>query len=300
LGNSKIPQSLLIVMQFKIKLLDNFFDIHKEYRKLDSQKENTCGAYNLAYILRGLGFKDVSVDYIAYLAKMNVHENEYRKFIEAKKLVKEGKLSEEEAKRLYYEYWYEYDYRITRYYAESGISPKGLVVACEKVTDGKYCCLPIPSRKGDKIFFTKENFARLIDYIFSKGEIQVVLNYHTSKLLDPNGKFYYLSRILEFHNHPEMFEKWKWIVGHFVSLAGILEFEDDRWLIIRDTYKKFGFNGYHLQPAEYVRGALLRGDGREGGMFLIIKSERRDEIKEEVENIGLKVDLWDNGSPYVE
>ncbi len=130
-----------------------------------------------------------------------------------------------------------------------------------------------------------------MDYILTRGDIQVILNYHTSKLIDPNGKFYYLERILEFHNYPEMFEKWKWIVGHFVSLAGAVEFENCRWLIIRDTYKKFGFNGYHLQPEEYVRQALLRGDGREGGVLLVVKSEEREEVVRDILSLGLKVSI---------
>ncbi len=261
-------------MQFRIRLLDNFFNIHEEYVKLGSQKENTCGAFSLGCILRGLGY-DLSIDYLAYLAKMNVHREEYSKCVEARKKIENGEMTEKSAKRLYYEYWYEYDYRVTDDYSESGIGPKGLVVACEKATNREISCIPVPSRKGDEVYFTEEKFRRLIDYIFSAGQVEVVLNYHTSKLIDPNGKFYFLDRIVEFNEHPEFFEKWKWNVGHFVGLAGIVEFENSRWMIIRDTYKKFGFNGYHLQPEEYVREALLRGDGREGGVLLVVESRRR-------------------------
>ncbi len=71
-------------MQFRVKLLDNFFDIHEEFVKLGSQKENTCGAFSLVCILRGLGFKDLSVDEVAEVAKMNVHEEEHKKFLGAK------------------------------------------------------------------------------------------------------------------------------------------------------------------------------------------------------------------------
>ncbi len=287
-------------MQFRVKLLDNFFDIHEEFVKLGSQKENTCGAFSLVCVLKGLGFKDLSIDEVAEVARMNVHEEEHKKFLEAKKLVKERKLSEDRARRLYYEYWYECNYRVTSDYAESGISAEGLVVACEKVTNGKYCCIPVPSRKAEEIYFTRDAFSKLMDYILTRGDIQVILNYHTSKLIDPNGKFYYLDRILEFHDYPEMFEKWKWVVGHFVSLAGAVEFEKCRWLIIRDTYKKFGFNGYHLQPEEYVRQALLRGDGREGGILLVVKSDEREDVAREILKLGLKIGIWDNGSPYVE
>ncbi|AGK60218.1 hypothetical protein Asulf_00183 [Archaeoglobus sulfaticallidus PM70-1] len=287
-------------MRFSVKLLDNFFDIHEEYVKIGSQKENTCGAFSLGCILRGIGFRDLSIDYLAYLARMNIHRNEQRKCDEAREGVSRGELRESFARRLYNEFWYEYEYRVTDDYSESGIGPEGLVLACEKATNGRISCIPVPSRKGNEIYFTKEKFSQLIDYILSEKEVEVVLNYHTSKLLDPNGKFYFLERIIEFNEHPEFFEKWKWNVGHFVGFAGVVEFENSRWILIRDTYKKYGFNGYHLQPEECVRNALLRDDGREGGMLIVVESERKEEIEESLKELGLKISLWDNGSPYVE
>ena len=287
-------------MQFSVKLLDNFFNIHEEYQKLRSQKENTCGAFSLGCILKGLGYRDFDVDYLSYLARMNVHRDEYAKCREAKEKVAKGEMDEKFAKRLYHEYWYDYEYRITAEYSESGISPKGLVVACDKVTNGEVSCIPLPSKKGKTVYFTKKKFSKLINFILSESQVEVILNYHTSKLIDPNGKFYSLDRIIEFNEYPEFFEKWKWNVGHFVGFAGVVEFENSRWLIIRDTYKNYGFNGYHLQPEEYVRKALLRGDGREGGIMLVVKSEKKEKIEKSIVEMGLKVELWDNGSPYVE
>ncbi len=284
-------------MEFKIRLTKNFFDAHEFFKRLESQKENTCGVYNLAVILAGLGF-NVRIDELAEIARMNVHIDEHRRFMEAKEIIKTGSLPEKAVKRLYHEYWYECNYRVTHNYSESGISPEGVIRSCEAVTGGKYTCVPIPSRKGEEIYFTSQAFDKLIDYILGRG-FNAILNYRTSKLLDPNGKFYDLDRILEFHRYPEFFEKWAWDVGHFVSLAGALEFEDgDRWLIIRDTYKNFGYGGYHLQPQELVREALVRDDGREGGILLVVNSKLKDQIIKELNGIGIRTGLWDNGSPF--
>jgi nitrogen-specific signal transduction histidine kinase len=47
-----------------------------------------------------------------------------------------------------------------------------------------------------------------------------------------------------------------------------------------------------------VRKALVRNDGREGGIMLIIKREFENEVKNAIESIGIPVEIWDNGSPF--
>ena len=53
------------------------------------------------------------------------------------------------------------------------------------------------------------------------------------------------------------------------------------YLIVRDPYPTFGWDGYHLQPAEAIANALRRDDGAEGGVLLFVAAKNKVEIEEE-------------------
>jgi hypothetical protein len=63
-----------------------------------------------------------------------------------------------------------------------------------------------------------------------------------------------------------------------------------------DTYKHRGFEGYQPQPAELMRRAMVRTDGREGGMLLIVPRWHVAEAESLLAGFGIPERMWSNGS----
>ncbi|MGC8936706.1 MAG: DUF6885 family protein [Candidatus Methanomethylicaceae archaeon] len=90
-------------------------DVDEEYLKEGEQKENLCGPFAAAYILRTIGFRQhnrnfVDQEYVAYLAKTRVN-------------IGEGRL-------------YRYPLAETPSSAELGTSAQGLKYAIETISGG--------------------------------------------------------------------------------------------------------------------------------------------------------------------
>lgn len=287
-------------------LLPRFAEIDEVYRLLDDQKEETCGLYGLAYLLRGMGWlkhgqHTIDENYLAYLGRANLSLDEYRRNEEITGLVESGVLTVDEAEQKYGRVWYRYSLPFSEVDSELGTSAQGVKLACETATDGQVMAVPVPSRRGATVFFDPSRFDRLLSLILrnaSDWDAQVMFNYRTDRLLDPNHPRYTLGNILAHSHDASFFELDRWSVGHFVTMAGAIRFAAETWwIIVRDTYKGKGFRGYHLQPAERLRQALVRDDGREGGVMIIIPRLKAPEVEQAVRQIGLELAVWDNGSP---
>ena len=295
-------------MKIKVILLSNFRDIHKEYMSLGNQMENTCGPYTLLYILRGLGFRShgdvpLSEDYIAYLARTRISMDELRLRKEVYEKLVRGELRVEELDDRYRRVLYRYELPVAKDERELGTSPKGLKYACELITNGTYTCVPLPARKGSTVYFTKERFRELTELLIYKvfeWKYQAILNLQVSKLINFIEPPYDLLEVLTLENPEDVFGLSPLNVGHFVGLAGFIVSEDLKrmYYILRDTYKSIGYHGYHIQPLENVRRALIRDDGREGGILLIVPRDVASDVEAELRKLGLVIDLWDNGTPF--
>ena len=88
-----------------------------------------------------------------------------------------------------------------------------------------------------------------------------------------------------------------WMVGHFLALAGTVNGHARSLILTCDTYPSFGWQGYHLQPADAIAQALNRGDGNGGGILLFIATRDDSEIKQQLKEQDFAIDVWDNGSP---
>ncbi len=291
----------------KIYLLSHFFQIHHEYISLNSQKNSTCGPYNLSYILRGLGFKEyhgisISEDYLASLAQVHISRKDANKSNKINDQIKEGQITEEEAERKYHKVWYKYNLKETSNPIELGASCQGLIYACDKVTENAISTLPIIAyTKDGKEYLTSERFSKLTELLIKKRSrwgLQLILNYHTNKLLNMNHDAYNLFSLFEAENPEALFGHDPWSEGHYVSCGAIIQKKGEFWYLIRDTYNNKGFRGYHLQPFELVRKALIRDDGREGGILLLINKQAEKEAQGELKNMGFFLSPWDNGSPF--
>jgi hypothetical protein len=88
-----------------------------------------------------------------------------------------------------------------------------------------------------------------------------------------------------------------WDVGHFVSLLGAVEGPRGTLVLIGDTYRALGWAGLHLQPVEGLADALNRtGSGRPSGVILVACADDGPAVRSRIDDAGLTVDTWDNGS----
>lgn len=299
------------MMRISLVLLKRSQEIHKYYKDMQSQRSESCGPYSLTPILLAYGFKthnghEIDEDYLSLLARTRLMKYEAEEREKVLRAIEEGKLSIEDAERKYHKILYKYELPYTEKEVESGTSVQGLIHAVKEVCRGKLKTIPIASRKGRRVFFTKRRFSRLVRALINLAkntDFQIILNLRTTHLIDPTAPDYGLIPLLLNWAEPENFKLWSWAVGHFTGVAGFLIFRAKNkhaiYFILRDTYKHYGFNGYHLQPMEYVRRALIRGDGREGGILLIVPEENYEKVLGVIESIdGLVISEWDNGSLF--
>lgn len=290
----------------EIFLFPYFSAIHREYIKLNAQKNCTCGPYSLSYILQGIGFKthkgiSIDEDYLASLARVSISIDDGRRSEEINQQIKKGLIKEGEADKKYHSFWYRYKLRETTVPVELGTSCQGLIYACEQATESKIAALPIPACKDGTEYLTKERFLGLTELLIDRRfpwELQLILNYRTNKLINMNHTNYSLFTLLQEENPADLVGYDPWSEGHFVSCGAIIRKRKEYYYLIRDTYLNKGFRGYHIQPFEILRKALLRDDGREGGLLLLIKREAVQRAQEQIKNTGLLLSPWDNRSPF--
>ena len=89
----------------------------------------------------------------------------------------------------------------------------------------------------------------------------------------------------------------EWDVGHFVNLAAAARGPGGALLLVRDSYRSLGWDGYHFQPPDALARALVRGDGREGGVLCVARADEADALASRLEADGFEIRHWDNGTP---
>jgi hypothetical protein len=88
-----------------------------------------------------------------------------------------------------------------------------------------------------------------------------------------------------------------WGVGHFAGIGALWRDADGAaWVLLLDTYKERGWAGYEPQPAGLLRDGLVRADGREGGLLLVLPREHLQDAMVAIEALGLEIRMWSNGS----
>lgn len=293
-----------------IPLVGRVDEMAARFDRLSDQRPATCGAYALSYLLEPLGFErhgglDLrDEDALAHLAGVVIEDYEVGPSEEVAERVRIGELSAADALERFRKVWYRYPVRSSSDPVMTGTSAMGLARAIAVGTDGALGTVPIPGRLGGRgdgqVQLTPERWEVLFDLLSERlheWDIHVVFNYEVDPLLKPDAPAYTAEAL----RRPEAIEvvpRDDWHVGHFVGLAGLWRRPwGERWLVLFDTYKGRGFDGYQPQPAELMRRGLVRDDGRGGGLLVVLRSELLADAIRAVEALGLRVGPWDNGSP---
>jgi hypothetical protein len=290
-----------------LTLVDRADKMADRFDQLADQRPSTCGAYALSYLLPAVGFerhegRDLSAeDYLAHLAGVVVEGHEVAPSDEITARVARGELSEAEALERHGRTWYRYPVRASDDPVAQGTSPTGIARAVAIGTEGRLGTLPIAGRSAvGAVVLDEERFGRLFDLLranLARWAVHAILNYESDQLLAPRSAEYTLEN-LRASGAIDRVPRDDWHVGHFAGLAGLWRRPDgEPWMLLFDTYKERGFEGYQPQPAELVRRGLVRTDGRGGGMLLVLPREHLDDAAAAVRGIGIDPTMWSNGSP---
>lgn len=91
-----------------------------------------------------------------------------------------------------------------------------------------------------------------------------------------------------------------WDVGHFVCVFGRVSGPAGRLYGVADTYPALGRGGVHLQPEECLAPALQRPGMAPGGMIVVASHVDAAGVRDGAERLGLREEVWDNGTLTVE
>lgn len=293
--------------ELSVTIGPGFPSIHEEYRSLRDQRDMVCGAYTLTYLLRAYGIthydnNQLTVDDVAALAGTGLEERNQRRQNAIRDQIEDGKIPASRAKQ-----WYPSEYleRRLQTVETGGTSVKGVVKACERASDGLVSAIPVPSIIDGEVQLTRDRFETIVRaFLADKIPGQLMANYNMSHTFAPAsllGHKYNFTSLFTQWDNIDYFRTMDWDIGHFTSIAGIISREgyEQQYLVIRDSYKTFGWNGYHLQPLSLICDGVVREeDHRDGGLIIVVPNSATDTVMEFLEEINMKTGLWDNGSPY--
>lgn len=295
-------------LDLNVSMLPGFPDVHEAYRLLRDQKDMVCGAYTLTYLLQAYGIADyggdpIMIDRVAEAAGTALEPHNAERQARVDELISNRETPADRAPTWFMHDYFEADLAVVG--DEGGTSVKGMVDACETVSGGRIEAIPVPAVYDSAVQLDADRFDALLG-VAAAAELpaQLILNYNLRHTLAPAGLLghkYNLVALLAQWDDPSYFRRMDWDVGHFTTVAARVARADadERYLVIRDSYKTFGWDGYHLQPESYIRRGLVRADDhRDGGVLLITPSTDADDVRSWLTDHDLGTGLWDNGSAY--
>lgn len=288
--------------------VDRLDAMAERFDHLAHQRPATCGAYVLSYLLPAIGFVSheghdlAAEDYLAHLAAVVVEADEIAPSEAITRRVAAGDLTERDALKQFGSVWYRYPVRASADPVESGTSPAGVARAIAIGTAGALVTLPLPARRPDgSVQVDEPTWEALLDLLAANASSwrwHAICNYESDQLLRPDDPAFRPENL----GRPDAVERIPrddWGVGHFVGLAGMWRPAGvgPWWLLLLDTYKERGFDGYEPQPSALMRNGIVRSDGRGGGLLLAIPRVALEEATRAIGGLGLELAMWSNGSP---
>lgn len=249
------------------------------HRRELPQKDNLCGAFWGALVLRAAGVTEVDgepvdQDLVALHAGTTLPEGDPETFVPRGAVPRN-------------------DYRLELPPAAdpdaSGTSAPALARAIERLSGGKLAVVPVAGPwSGERVLGLVETVAEVA------VEAIVLANVDTGPLWgshpDPAVVIAHLSGEAVAPPPPD------WSVGHFVNLLGTIRGSVGSLVLVRDSYASLGWSGHHLQPPEALAAALERGDGREGGILCVSPTAEHGVVRERLAG-SCELRHWANGTP---
>ena len=248
---------------------------------LPDQRPATCGAYILTYVLPSRGFTRLdgeslgSEDYMAHLARVTINAREDRAT-------------------------YRFDVKASADPSKVGTSPAGVARAVAVATEGRLGTIPVPGRDTDgNPQLEGRRWDALLELISAhllSGTLDVIFNYDSDQLLAARDDAYNEQNLVR-ADASHLIPLDRWGVGHFAPMAALwMRPFGEQWMVLLNSFKARGFAGVEPQPAELMSRAVVRKDQREGGALLIVPATRSEGLAREIEEVGLEIRMWDNGS----
>jgi len=170
---------------------------------------------------------------------------------------------------------------------QSGTSASGLAGVIEAASARELRCLPLRGA------WNADRIERLMDEARDLGA-RLIANLRTGRLWGSRPPFGVL--LSELEGRPVQDPAPDWDVGHFVELEMLIRGPQRSLVVVHDSYPSLGWDGWHMQPARVLAAALLRGDGREGGVLAVVPKARAEAARAGAAEIGLDVRTWNNGT----
>jgi hypothetical protein len=240
------------------------------------QKDNLCGPFQAARVLRDAGIvswdgDELDQDLIALRAGSVLPE------VEEGPQVPPGAVN-----------FRDYRFELPRAApAEAGTSAGGLVEAIEGAAAGALRCIPV---RGS---WDADTVERLLDTAPALGA-RLLANIRTGPLWGSRPPLEALLAALDGEEIEAPAADWD--VGHFVELSRTVRGRGGSLVLVVDTYPSLGWMARHLQPPSAVAAALNRGDGREGGVLVVVPSDAAGDAEALAHDLSLDIGLWDNGT----
>ncbi len=167
----------------------------------------------------------------------------------------------------------------------SGTAAGRLAEAIEGASGGALRCVPMRGA------WTEQRVSDLVDG--ARGA-RLIANVRTGAFWGSRPTFDAL--LAELRGEPVAGPPADWDVGHFCKLELLVRGPGGALVVVHDSYPSFGWGGRHLQPPRAVAAALLRGDGREGGVLAVARPEHAGYLGALARDLGLEIGIWDNGT----
>jgi hypothetical protein len=240
------------------------------------QKDNLCGPFNVARVLIESGITEwdgepIDEDLIAMRAGTVLPDSNTTVSVPPGAESRTG-----------------YRYELAEAPVESsGTSAASLVMAVEVASRGALSCIPIRGA------WSAERVERLVAGA-SELEARLIANVRTGSLWGSRPPLEVV--LAEVAGRSVQDPAADWDVGHFIELEMLLRGPERSLVVVRDSYPSFGWEGRHLQPTRALAAALIRGDGREGGVLGVVAATRADVLIALVRELGLETGAWNNGT----
>ena len=239
------------------------------------QRDNLCGPFHAARILREIGVTEwegepLDQDLVA------LHAGTALPKVEVGPQVPPGAINLRD-----------YRHELPRVDpASSGTSLRGLVAAIELLSEGQLACVPLSGE------WTSAAVEGLLAGV-SDSSARLIANVRTGRLWGSRPPLQALLAVLDGEDVAEPPPS-DWDTGHFVELMQLVRGRRGALVLVRDSYPSLGWAGVHLQPPVAVAAALMRGDGRGGGVLAVGSGETAAEVEQLSGLLGLHVKMWDN------